>query len=248
MDEMPPEAQDENDDAAAEDRGDGNGASRTRSLIGFPYSPLRDAEVVATVLSHQLPGYGSPEQVAGHMGQTPTSGTFRTKVATARTFGAVKVTRGRIEITEIGKRLVDPESRDTARVEAFLHVPLFQVLYENHKTGLLPGDQGLETEIIQAGVSRKQAGRARQAFQRSAEQAGFFKTAKDRLILPASGMTSPITPKIKDEQTIGSAPPNIEIATWNTLLDEGENWTAEDTKAYVDAARVQRNIRRRKRP
>ncbi len=42
-------------------------------------------------------------------------------------------------------------------------------------------------------------------------------------------------------------PLDVEIAAWNTLLDEGENWTAEETKAYAAAARVQREIRRRKR-
>lgn len=217
----------------------------------FPYSPLRDAEAIANVLHSELAGTAPPDQLAGHMGQTPTSGTFRTKVATARIFGVVNVTRGKIELTELGKRLVDPQHRDRARVDAFLHVPLFSAIFESHRSGggLLPNDQGLENEIVQLGVSKKQAGRARQAFQRSAEQAGFFKTAKDRLILPVSGMKPPVDPKPKDEQSRlrSLLPSDAELAAWTTLLDEGEDWTPEETKEWVDLARRQRQIRRRKR-
>jgi hypothetical protein len=236
-----------NDDELAADGADSeNGSGRTRSLIAFPYTPLRDAEAVSGMLSQKLPGHGSPEQLAGHMAQTPTSGTFRTKVATARIFGAVTVTRGRIELTDLGKRLADPQSKEAARVEAFLHVPLFQKLYENHKTGPLPDDEGLETEIIQAGVSRKQADRARQAFRRSAEQAGFFKTAKDRLILPSTGMKPPADPKLKHEQ-VPVQTLDADSAAWDTLLDEGENWTPDEIVEWVNLARRQRAIRRRKR-
>jgi hypothetical protein len=138
---------------------------------------------------------------------------------------------------------------DQARVDAFLHVPLFQAIYQNHETGLLPDDQGLETEIIQLGVSEKQADRARQAFQRSAEQAGFFKNAKDRLVLPATGMKPPADRKHDDEkppvQTVPFA--DAELAAWSTLLDEGESWTPDEIVEWVNLTRRQRAIRRRKR-
>jgi hypothetical protein len=60
-------------------------------------------------------------------------------------------------------------------------------------------------------------------------------------------MKSPTEQKPKDSQAGVAMPLDVEIAAWNTLLDEGENWTAEETKAYVAATRVQREIRRRKR-
>lgn len=57
--------------------------------------------------------------------------------------------------------------------------------YEAHRGHPLPGDTGLERELIGHGVSAKQADKARQAFQRSAKQAGFFDTAGDRLVRPS---------------------------------------------------------------
>jgi len=244
MDEMqndtPNEAENDKD-------GDSQNGGRTRSTIAFPYTPLRDAELVVTNLSQSLPGYASPDQLAGVMGQRPTSGTFRTRVATARIFGAVNVSRGRVELTDLGKRLADPQQRDQARVDAFLHVPLFKAIYENHIGATLPNDDGLEREIVGLGVSEKQADRARQAFQRSAEQAGFFKTAKDRLIMPAL-VGKPAEEKPKVQQPLTEAPMTVDSAAWHTLLlAEGSGWTADEVKAYVDAARIQWEIRRRKR-
>jgi hypothetical protein len=44
----------------------------------------------------------------------------------------------------------------------------------------------------EVGVSSKQTGKARQAFMRSARQAGFFAQGDDRLVRPASPGTKPI--------------------------------------------------------
>jgi hypothetical protein len=52
----------------------------------------------------------------------------------------------------------------------------------------------LEREIVALGVSEKQKERARQVFERSADQAGFFEHGKNRLVMPgvsASGHRKP---------------------------------------------------------
>ena len=63
---------------------------------------------------------------------------------------------------------------------------------------MLPPAAALEREMGQLGVASKQTGKARQAFERSAEQAGFFAHGADRLVMPV-GLekpdTSAITPK-----------------------------------------------------
>ena len=64
-------------------------------------------------------------------------------------------------------------------------MPLFDALVNEYKGTMLPPDSGLEQKIRELGVSAKQAAKARQAFQRSAELAGFFKMGKDRLVQPA---------------------------------------------------------------
>jgi hypothetical protein len=56
-----------------------------------------------------------------------------------------------------------------------------QLVYEKYKGRLLPGDRVLEEDMIALGVAPKQKSRARQGFQRSAEQA---KLGKDRLVVP----------------------------------------------------------------
>ncbi len=73
-------------------------------------------------------GSASPEQLAGGLDQQTRSGAFRMKVATTRTFGVVSVSRGNVALTPLGRRIIDPEARPAARVEAFKAVPLFSAL------------------------------------------------------------------------------------------------------------------------
>ncbi len=225
--------------AEAESSGDGK-SGYSRSTIAFPYGSLRDAEQIAQELGTRWPGYAEPEQLAGGMGTTARSGTFRQKTATARTFGIITISRKRIALTGLGKRLADPQKRDTARVEAFLHVPLFKALYESHKDGVLPSEAALEKEIVSLGVSPKQPGKARQSFQRSAELAGFFKHGRDRLILPAEGMKSggeQERPKRENGAGVaGSLPPELQSLMLR-LLEDGESWTPDDIQEFLSGAR-----------
>lgn len=221
--------------------------TRTRSKIVFPYGSLRDAEQIAETLHSQWGGEASPDQLAGSLNSTPRSGTFRIKVASARIFGVVNVSRGKVSLTELGHKIVDPQTQESARVEAFLFVPLFREVFEEYKGKALPPDGGLEQKITDLGVSAKQKDKARQTLQRSAERAGFFKTQKGRLIRPATnGDTGPaqqtgdgddrVTPVAQGQ---GAVPlPDL----WITLLDQGRSWPAEKTHQFVKAARDLREI------
>jgi hypothetical protein len=60
---------------------------------------------------------------------------------------------------------------------AFMHVPISL----------------FDAGVAEVGVSSKQTGKARQAFMRSARQAGFFAQGNDRLVQPASPGTKPIS-------------------------------------------------------
>jgi hypothetical protein len=165
---------------------------RERSTIRFPYGDLGDAEDIARAVSN----YGTRAElgsVAGSLNQKTTSGAFRTKVATAVTFGAVTTARGsgELTLTALGKRLTDPQQRDAARVDAFLAVPLYAKVYAEYNGLTLPPDQGLEGYMVEVGVAPKIASRARQAFQRSADQAGFFSAGRNRLLLPPTSRVEP---------------------------------------------------------
>lgn len=222
---------------------------RLRSTIAFPYSSLREAEIIAEALHRNWGGSATQDQLAGSLGTNPRSGTFRTKLGATRIFGVVTVSRGKVALTDLGHRLADADdkTKKAARVEAFKTVPLFQAVYAEYEGRSLPPDAGLEQKIADLGVSRKQTAKARQALQASAKRAGFFDTTTRRLIEPA--VTPSATPKGTESQMDDDL--NVLVTDqkpvplgnlWLTLLDEGDAWSAEKTQDFVDAARRLREV------
>jgi hypothetical protein len=237
-------------EANASEPDEGATGERTRylrSTIAFPYSGLKDAEQIARALHDSWGGSASPDQLAASPGidASPRSGAFRTKVATSKTFQVVAVSRGNIALTDLGRKLVDPQTRAAARVDAFLAVPLFAKLVDEYRGTSLPPDAGLESKIRDLGVSAKQTAKARQAFQRSAELAGFFKMGKDRLVQPANlpgadkSGHAPKDPKpTGDPQASTAELPAPLPELWLTLLRDGRDWSPEKIQEFVDAART----------
>jgi hypothetical protein len=215
-----------------------------RSTIAFPYSGLKDAEQIARALHDSWGGGASPDQLAAGLKASPRSGSFRVKLATARTFRVIAISRGNIALTDLGRKLIDPQTRAAARVEAFLTVPLFAALVNEYKGTMLPPDSGLEQKILDLGVSAKQTAKARQAFQRSAEMAGFFKMGKDRLVQPANllGSDTPSAAQ-KDPEPDRASPTSTDVLPaplpelWLTLLRDGRDWSPEKIQEFVETAR-----------
>lgn len=169
---------------AARDAGDDK-AKRERSLIDFPYVSLEGAVEVARAIYSRC-GFSSCDQdeLAAEMKQT-LSGAFRMKTGAAKTFALVeKDGRSAFRLSDIGKRIVAPETERSARVEAFLSVPLYSLIYEKFRGHNLPPMKALEREMETLGVPGKQTDRARQAFERSAQYAGFSDSGKERLVRP----------------------------------------------------------------
>lgn len=222
---------------------DDDGRRNIRSTIAFPYSGLADAEQIAEAL-HQRGDSATVDEIAATLGQTTSSGAFRTKMSTARIFGAIDVRRGQATLTALGRRLVDPEKVKQARVDAFLHVPLYKQIYETFRGHQLPGNAGIENRMVQFGVSPKQTDKARQALQKSAELAGFFESGKDRLVKPA--LSGPGSENDRMDNAGGTPTINMSNALpvwaeqmWLTLLsEEAASWSPEQIKAYVDGART----------
>lgn len=172
--------------------------TRERSSIEFPYGDLNDAVAIALAI-HQNAGVScSLDQLAGYMRQSATSGAFRQDLSTARVFGLVETERGSISLTTLGRRIVDSAQERPARADAFLTVPLYRAIFDRHRGHALPPTAALEREIAELGVAQKQKGRARQAFDRSAEQAGFFEHGRDRLVAPAGTGRAPDEGSIQD--------------------------------------------------
>ena len=167
---------------AEQDEADG----RQRSSIGFPYNNLGDAiEVAQAIHSNAGTGECDNSQLSAWMNVSAKSSGYRIQISAARMFGLVETTSGRHKLSPLGLTIVDPQQERDARARSFLTVPLYKAIFDKYKAGVLPPAAALERDLIGLGVAEKQTGRARQVFERSAEQAGFFEHGKNRLVMPA---------------------------------------------------------------
>jgi hypothetical protein len=156
-----------------------------RSTIKFPYLDLDDAVEIAKAV-HEINGTTCQrEQLAARLGVVATGGGFALRLVTARLFGLISSEKGTVSLTPLGSRVNDPQQEKAARAESFLLVPLYKAIYDNFKSTTLPPNPGLEGAMETLGVAPKQKDKARQAFQRSATQAGFFAYGNNRLVMPS---------------------------------------------------------------
>jgi hypothetical protein len=142
------------------------------------------------------------EQLAGELKLQANGGGFRLRLQTARIFGLVTYDRATVTLTTTGHKVCDPKQAAAGRAEAFLAVPLYERIYEQFKGIVLPGNAGIENAMGSLGVSPKQKGKARQVFQRSAQQADFFAHGADRLVFPSlkAGSAAEPDPQRKGEK------------------------------------------------
>lgn len=234
-----------NDSEDIEESQDGGEGKRERSTIEFPYLDLEAAIEVAKGV-HQVGGSSCGwDQLAAQINQAAKGGGFRLRVMTAKTFGLVTYGQGTVSLTELGKRLNDPQQEKAAKADSFLKVPLYERVYENFKNGTLPPPDALETEMVKLGVAAKQKGKARQAFQRSANTAGYFWSGSNRLVRPAiKGSNAPSAPldreqeepeKEKEKKDKDRRHPLIE-GLLEELPDPRSEWTTEERKKWLQMA------------
>lgn len=160
--------------------------TRVRSKIKFPYSDQDEAKRVASNIHEHTGMECTTVQLADWFNQPPNSGTFKQRISAAQLFGFAQTgPGGKIRLTSLGRRVVDPNQEKQARAEAFLSVPLYRAIHDKYKGYTLPPSDALEQDIVTLGVPPKQAARARIAFERSATQAGYFRHASNRLVEPA---------------------------------------------------------------
>lgn len=215
---------------------------RSLSTVSFPYSDLAETESAARQLAASF-GHCRPEQLAAWLGhRTLNSGAFRNKVAAARLFGVLESNRNSIQLTRLGRRIVDDETSRQARVEAFLSVPVYRSIFESHRGERMPGAIGLELELIRLGVSRTQVQAARQVFMRSAAQAGFFETGPHQLVLPrGTGLPGDSQRGERPAPTAAGRYPRLIEATLEQA-PWGEPWSEAEFEEWagllVRAARV----------
>jgi hypothetical protein len=163
---------------------------RAQSAIAFPYMDLENAISVARAMLDSGGLALTREQVAGALRQSPSSGNFILKMGAARQFGVIEQVQGKYQLTQLGFAITnkDEATERAARAEAFLNVPLYRRAYDEFRGRQLPPrPHGLESAFVHFGVAPKQKDTARQIFEKSARQAGFFNVDPDRLIEPILG-------------------------------------------------------------
>lgn len=197
---------------------DGSRRPSSRSTISFPYAALDEAIRVAAVIHRNHGSSCDLDQLAAGLESTTTSSTFRSLVASAKTFGLIDRRVKVVSLTELGAAVVDPLTRDEAKVRAFLEVPLYRQIHDKFAGVLLPPDAGLEAEIQALGVTTKSVAKARQTLMRSATIAGFFHMGKDRLVRPPTVRSSDPQPS-EEPEVVTPEPPQSDDSTESSRGD-----------------------------
>lgn len=185
----------------------------TRSTVKFPYTDLEAAVQVAEVV-HSHGGECADVPLAAGLGVTSSSG-FRARRASANLFGLTwRCSHEPLTLlTGLGGRAVDPEQAAAAKADAFLRVPLYSAVYDRFEGQPLPAGRELDDALVDLGVVPKTAARARRVMLRSAEAAGFFGEAADRLVKPVfPDAVSAAPPENADREAdpLGPQPPGRE--------------------------------------
>lgn len=220
---------------------------RQRSTIGFPYTDLGAAlELADAIHAHVGMGDCSDDQLGAWTDQSSKSSTFRIQVYAARMFGILEGDSGRHKLSELGRSIIDPDQTRGSKARAFMNVPLFKAVYAKYRGGVLPPSAALERDMVALGVGEKQKGRARQVFERSAEQAGFFEHGKNRLVMPAvavNGDTPPPNDNDKRERDKGGSdePPSSDLHPFiqgllQTLPEPESDWPSSARVKWLQTA------------
>jgi hypothetical protein len=227
-------------------------AAPARSEIAFPYTHLEDAVTVARAICDNGSAL-SRDQIAGVLGLPAANGGFSLKIGAARTFRLIEAVDGRYQLTELGIRILSSDEAEAraARRDAFLGVELYQKTFETFKGRPLPSrPAGIESAFVEFGVAPKQKDKARLAFERSAQFAGFFYAGKDKLVEPiinspfsSGGRASEITQSADKEPPVERLPPAAALEPLiKGLLDRlpiaGKDWSLNDRAWWLRALAV----------
>ena len=246
----------DSDEAENDARHDGaKRASHDRSAINFPYTHLEDALFIAHAL---FEGGGVPlsrDQIAGILNAAPSSGGFALKISAAKAFRLVETIDGKFKLSDLGARMLSSDESEIrkARREAFLNIELYQKTFDHYRNrNLPPRPHGLENAFVSFGVPPKQKDKARLAFERSAQFAGFFHAGKDRLVEPIIPALPPANGRQAHEASTRSSGVEVPIADLlptaaQQLLIKGllerlphpnEKWTLNERARWLRALAV----------
>lgn len=164
---------------------EGGKKPRGRSGTAYPYYNLDLSVEVARMIHERGGGECSSAHLASFLGyKSARSGTYLTRLSSAKLFGLVAGGTNALVPTERALAIINPvmpEDRTRERAEAFLEVPLFREIYERFRNHALPPEVGLKNLLRNTySIVGDRIAPAARVFYESAEQAGFFETSPDR--------------------------------------------------------------------
>ncbi len=151
--------------------------------LRFPVYDLDSSIEVAKTL-HEHGGTASTHELASYLDyKSAHNGAFLNRVAAARLFELVVGSGGAIGLTPRAYDILQPdypETAESARLNAFMGVPLFQAFLEKYEGRPLPPIAGIQNALTQFGVPPKSVKHVAARLLDSAAQAGLFKASPDR--------------------------------------------------------------------
>jgi len=206
----------------------------------------------------------STHEVAARLGyKSVENGAYRGRLTAVKMYGLVDG-RGRLRVTELANRIIQPERpdvRQAALIEAFENVPLFKAFLDEFHGQSLDGLDGASALMNRWGVKEAKAGLAFATLRKSAEQAGLFSTAPDKMIRPTIrlGANPPVPKQEKEEQPermiqmpqvvtppVPQDPPAIPKlveGALELLPSREDGWTDEGLEEFVELFRmILRNV------
>jgi hypothetical protein len=238
---------------------------RPHGAVRFPVYDLGDSIEVVRRLHHELGGSASAPEMAARLGYSGIqNGAFINRLASARMFGLLEGTAERLMLSERAKSILMPEDESmeaSALADAFEAVPVFKAFYDAYDGRSLPAHAGrinaLQTRFE---VPADRSANVLSRLERSAERAGYFRVASDRMIRPRTSGRRPaeVSNDLPDPGATTARPSGTGRRGADHLLMQGafaelpptsEQWKEEGLEQWLElvetAARVIYKLPRR---
>lgn len=223
---------------------------RPQGAARFPVYDLGDSIEVVRRLHHELGGSATSPELAARLGYSGVqNGAFINRLASARMFGLLDGTADRLTLSQRAQAILMPEDEAmeaAALADAFEAVPVFKAFYDAYDGRALPAHGGrLNALQTRFEVPADRVANVLSRLERSAERAGYFRVASDRMIRPR-GSGRRVT-EAQGEASEVSAPPSRAAVAGKRgaehLLMQGalaelplpsEGWNAEGLEQWME--------------
>ncbi len=184
---------------------------RPQGAARYPVYDLGDSIEVVRRLHHELGGSGTAAELAARLGYSGIqNGAFINRLASTRMFGLLDGTADRLTLSPRAQAILMPESPEmeaAALAEAFEAVPTYKAFYDAYDGRALPAHAGrLNALQTRFNVPADRSANILSRLERSADRAGYFQVAADRMIRPRTSGRRSVEAQDESRGSESSAP------------------------------------------